>query len=137
MRNGLMTLLLATPVMAGCSTITSTTNTTARTLDAGLKATTQSTESMTESEESADYADARRFVDSQFVIIRREIANGGGEHTAALARLMGASDVAAFNDWLQSNYAALFTDLSGHGDLVARIAASHEQVATTRSQTDA
>lgn len=131
MRARLITMMLAATALAGCSAITSTTNTTARTLDATLKGTTQSTEGTTAGDEDAsEYAAARQFVDSQFVMIRREAAAGGGEHTAALARLMGAPNVAAFNAWLQSHYAMLFSQLSSHTELVARIARRHGKLAS-------
>lgn len=128
MRARLITLILAAVALAGCSAITSTTNTTARTLDATLKGTTQSTEGTTAGEAQSEYAAARQFVDSQFVMIRREAAAGGGQHTAALARLMGAPNVAAFNAWLQANYATLFSGLSKRAELVARIAKRRGQL---------
>lgn len=135
MRARFMILLLAATALAGCAAITSTTNTTARTLDATFKATTQSSESTTAGdEESSEYAKARQFVDSQFVLIRREAAAGGGEHTAALARLMGVSNVAAFDDWLQSNYQPLFGNLSEHAELVTRIANWRGNIASTGAQ---
>lgn len=137
MRAKLTILFLAAPAIAGCSAVTSTTNTTARTLDAGLKATTQSSEATTNGESSPEYADARRFVDSQFAMIRREAATGGGEHTAALARLMGTSDTAAFDAWLQSNYAVLFNNLSQRTELVTRIAARRGQATTIGRNNDA
>lgn len=137
MRTPLMTLLLAVPILAGCTAITSTTNTVARTLEATSKGTTQSTEGSTVDEKSAEYADARQFVRSQFAIVRREAASGGGEHTAALARLMGAPDTAAFNAWLQAHYAALFSNLSKPGKLVDRIAARRGHSAQGSNSNDA
>lgn len=135
MRARILLLMLTALALAGCAAITSTTNTTARTLDATFKATTESSESTTaDDEESSESAQARRFVDSQFVMIRREAAAGGGEHTAALARLMDITDVAAFNHWLQSNYEALFSGLSQHAELVSRIADWRKNLASAETQ---
>ena len=67
----------------------------------------------------------------------REAATGGGEHTAALARLMGENDPQAFGSWLQDNYGVLFSDLENHGDLVTRISAHRAKLEPIGSQDNA
>lgn len=119
----LLTLAAAFAILplAGCAALTSSTNTVARALEQISDATLQSTDATSGGTE-AEYADARRYVKSQFYLVRRDAAAGGGEHTAALARLMGAQDAAAFGAWLQDNYAVLFTGLTAKSELVSRIA---------------
>lgn len=137
MRLKLFLPLLAVPALAACSAVTSTTNTAARTLESGLNATTNGTEATSQTGESDTYADARRFVDSQFAMLQREAAAGGGEHTAALARLMGEQDTEAFGNWMQSHYAVLFADLDNHADLVTRIEARRDETTTIGRKNDA
>lgn len=135
MRTKLITLMVAIPALAGCSAISSTTNSAAKTLNLTLDGTTNSIGSSTGGDNASSYAKAKQFVDSQYAMIRREAAAGGGVHTAALARLMGASDVEAFNTWLQSNYATLFDDRSKQAELVPRITARRDQIALKQPQT--
>ncbi|MDN5862515.1 MAG: DUF3015 domain-containing protein [Salinisphaera sp.] len=121
MRNSLLFLLCAAFFLAGCAAVTSTVNTVARGLEQTTAATSEST-----GPAGSNYADARHFVATQFVLVRREAAAGGGEHTAALAQLMGEPDPAAFGRWMQRPYRGLFTDLATHSQLVTRIAALRE-----------
>lgn len=133
MRTTLLILSCAAPALAGCAAVTSTTNTVARGLEQTTAATSQSSDAAT----GAEYADARRFVDSQFALVRRDAAAGGGEHTAALARLMGESDGEAFGRWMQRHYRQLFANLTSRADLVARIAAYRNPPMQPGSSTDA
>lgn len=136
MQRVLLSLLFTLPVVAGCSAVTSTTNTTAKALEQVSDATSQSSDATTEGPNTG-YARAREFVDSQFHIVRREAAAGGGEHTAALARLMGENNPKAFGNWLQDNYGVLFSHLENHGDLVTRISAHRAKLEPTGSQDNA
>ncbi|MDT0633688.1 DUF3015 family protein [Spectribacter hydrogenooxidans] len=136
MQRVLLSLLFTLPVVAGCSAVTSTTNTAAKALEQVSDTTSQSSDATTEGPNTS-YAEAREFVDSQFHIVRREAATGGGEHTAALARLMGENDPQAFGSWLQDNYGVLFSDLENHGDLVTRISAHRAKLEPIGSQDNA
>lgn len=136
MQRVLLSLLFTLPVVAGCSAVTSTTNTAAKALEQVTDTTSQSSDATTEGP-NTEYARAREFVDSQFHIVRREAAAGGGEHTAALARLMGENDPQAFGNWLQDNYGVLFSDLENHGDLVTRISAHRAKLELIGSQDNA
>lgn len=113
--------------LAGCGAITSTTDTVGRTLEVATDAVTQGTASTTDAtsggKEAPDYADARRFVHSQIVQVRREAAAGEGEHLAALANLMHEPDADAFGHWMQAHYQPLFSNLETPEALVSRIAA--------------
>lgn len=70
-----------------------------------------------------DFAKADRFAESQFALIRREAAAGGGENLRALAALLDEPDPAAFETWMQRRYEALFREPEAAGSLAARIAA--------------
>lgn len=107
--------------LAGCSAAMTTTDAAAKavgSISEGLEASTNV--SVTEPE-GARYARARAYVVSQMPIIRREAAAGGGESIRALAALLGEPDARAFGEWMQDNYARLFTGLEKPGMLVARI----------------
>lgn len=68
-----------------------------------------------------DYGRAERFAQSQFALIRREAAAGGGENLRALASLLDEPDPAAFEAWMQSRYEDLFREPEAGDRLVARI----------------
>lgn len=74
---------------------------------------------------------------SQFAMVRREAAAGGGEHVTALARLMNEPNREAFGAWMQANYAVLFTGLDNRADLVTRIAAHHAESTPIGRKNDA
>lgn len=115
----------AIPALAGCSLVTSTTDAVTNTASAGLNATTKSTESTTNASVtepgSPAYARAEAYVASQFDLIRRDAAAGGGENTAALAALLNEPDADAFGRWMQANYGVLFAGLDRSEELLARI----------------
>lgn len=117
----------AIPVLAGCSLLTSTTDAVTNTVSAGVNATTKSTESTTNASVtepgSPAYARAEAYVASQFPLIRRDAAAGGGENTAALGALLGETDAEAFGHWMRANYVELFAGLDRREDLLARIVA--------------
>lgn len=74
-------------------------------------------------DDDEDFARANRFAESQFALIRREAAAGGGEHLRALAALLDEPDAEAFEAWMQTRYARLFAGPDAADKLVARIVA--------------
>lgn len=74
-------------------------------------------------EHDSDFAQARRFADSQHVALQREAASGGGEHTASLAALLHENDIGQFDYWMQTHYADLYPADSQPQNLVDRIVA--------------
>lgn len=117
----LAVLVLASVGLSGCSGLMTTTNT----ADAGVGTTSDGLDASTNvsvtKPEGYRYARARQYVASQMPMIRSEAAAGGGENIRALATLMGEPDARAFGDWMQANYARLFTNLDKPGKLIARI----------------
>ncbi|WP_348762015.1 DUF3015 family protein [uncultured Salinisphaera sp.] len=117
MRNllGLGVVLGAGLAMTGCSQITVTSDTivngTAQIADATTNAVQQTSNGTTNASRSAfaQNHDARRkFVDSQYDMLKNEAARGHGEDLNALAYMMRADDKQAFAARIQQNYAALF-----------------------------
>ncbi|WP_423824080.1 DUF3015 family protein [Salinisphaera sp. SPP-AMP-43] len=100
-------------LFAGCSAVTSTTNTTADALHSishGVSVSSRSSSDSTRSDpQSARAAQTRAYVDSQMGQIRREAAAGGGEHIDALAELMDNSNSDQLGVWMQTHYQSLFT----------------------------
>lgn len=117
----LAALVLASAGLSGCGALMTTTNT----ADAGIGTTSDGLDASTNvsvtKPEGYRYAKARVYVASQMPMIRREAAAGGGENIRALAMLMGEPDAQAFGEWMQDNYARLFTNLDKPEKLVARI----------------
>ena len=68
-----------------------------------------------------DLVKAREFADSQKVALARESAQGGGEHVAGLAELLGENPT-ELGAWMQDNYGALYTGATDT-NLIDRIAA--------------
>ena len=114
--------------LAGCSALTSTTH---RTGD-GITAVGRGTAHVTRATSNASitepdvprYAAAEAFARSQMPILKREAAEGGGEHVQTLALLLGERRD-RLGAWLQQHYSRLFaagrpTDARA---LVTRIAA--------------
>lgn len=122
---------LAAPVLtlllAGCSAVTSTTNTAAdmaRTAGHGLSVSSrQSTDASVTEPDTPRHAQTVAFVESQRAPLRREAAAGGGEHIDALARLLGNADNDHLGRWLQRNYSDVFVAGDDAETLVTRIAA--------------
>lgn len=105
---------LAGAATAGCSQITVTSDTVVNgtqrlanaTTDA-VRGTSNATTNQTNS--YAQTHDARRrFVGSQYAMLKSEAARGQGEDLDALAYMMQASNKQAFNATVQSHYASLF-----------------------------
>ena len=118
MRNllGFGLVLGAGLAMTGCSQITVTSDTivdgTARIADATTNAVQQTSNGTTNASRSAfaQNHDARRkFVDSQYAMLKNEAARGHGEDLNALAYMMRAEDKQAFAARVQSNYDVLFS----------------------------
>ncbi|WP_348760837.1 DUF3015 family protein [uncultured Salinisphaera sp.] len=68
-----------------------------------------------------DLVKAREFADSQKLALARESAQGGGEHVAGLAELLGENP-AELGAWMQDNYSALYTGQTDR-NLIDRITA--------------
>lgn len=110
-------LALAGSALAGCSQITITSDTivdgTARIADATTNAVQGTSNVTTDTANDVDartHAARREFVGSQMALLQREAARGQGEHLEALAYMMHADDTAAFEQTVQNNYQALFSD---------------------------
>lgn len=113
--------LLATIGLTGCSAVMTTTNTVAKTMGSVTNGLASSSDVSVTAPEGVHSARAREYVNSQIAMIRSEAATGGGENIKALATLMGQDNPQAFGEWMQANYAKLFTDLDKPAMLVARI----------------
>jgi len=115
----LITRLGALAVMgaatAGCSQITVTSDTlvagTSRIADATTNAVQGTSNATTNSTNNyAQTHDARRkFVNSQYAMLKSEAARGQGEDLDALAYMMQADNTQRFNANVQANYASLFS----------------------------
>ena len=103
---------VAVGLLAGCSMFTSTTD--------GVSKLTYSTSDMVSSTTPSGKS-AQNFVDTRYAAIRKEAAQGGGEHIDSLAILLNEPDRAAFARWMKDNYATLFTASAGPQDLLKRI----------------
>ena len=71
--------------------------------------------------DDVDLVKAREFADSQRVALARESAQGGGEHVAGLAELLGENPT-ELGALMQDNYGALYTGATDT-NLIDRIAA--------------
>lgn len=60
------------------------------------------------------------YLNSDLDWVKRDAAQGQGEHIDALASLLGETDKAAFANWAQANYAQIFSTDSAD-DIYARI----------------
>ncbi|RJS95311.1 DUF3015 family protein [Salinisphaera sp. Q1T1-3] len=101
---------------AGCSQITVTSDTlvngTARIADATTNAVQQTSDATTNASRNAfaQNHDARRkFVHSQYAMLKSEAARGRGEDLDALAYMMREQDKQAFADTVQAHYQTLFS----------------------------
>lgn len=121
-------LIIVATALAGCESITVTSNTlvrgTARIADATTNA-VEGTSAVTT--DTADDVDAQThqarldFVDSQMQLLRREAARGDGENLEALAYMMRADNVRAFENTVQVNYQTLFHGTSTADEFLARL----------------
>lgn len=101
----------AVTALAGCSAAISTTDTAAdalHTVAHGVSVSSRATTNLSDNPDASREAEARAFVTSQRVALRREAAAGGGEHIQTLARLIGADKPVAVGPWMQAHYAELF-----------------------------
>lgn len=121
-------LLSAGTVIAGCESITVTSNTlvrgTAQIADATTNAVagTSNATTNTANDIDAQSHQARlKFVGSQMAMLRREAARGEGDNLEALAYLMRAEDVSVFENRVQANYQVLFANDPGAGEWLARL----------------
>ena len=87
----------------------------------GDTATSSSSTSGGEEDNNQARLEQERFVTTQISWIRSDAARGEGESLAALAQLLGETDSAAFGQWAQQNYQALFAQLDQPQDLLQRI----------------
>lgn len=108
-------LALVGATTAGCSQITVTSDTLVNGTQRIANATTDAVRgtSNATTRQSNSYAQnheaRRRFVKSQYAMLKSEAARGQGEDLDALAYMMQASNKKAFNAEVQSNYAVLFS----------------------------
>jgi len=83
----IVTLIVLASFLSGCGTTSapteSTTNTTDKTTNSTMDATSSSTPG-----ESDSAAQAAKFTQNNFVQVKTDMANGGGEHLTALASLL-------------------------------------------------
>lgn len=102
--------------VAGCSQITVTSDTllngTQRIANAttnAVKETSQATTDATNDNYAQTHKARRKFVDSQYAMLKSEAARGSGEDLDALAYMMQAKNKQAFESKVQTNYSKLFT----------------------------
>jgi len=112
--------------LGGCSAVTSTVDTAAdaaHTAAKGLSASSRaSTDASLTEPDTPRHRQAVAFVKSQRDLLRHEAAKGGGEHIAALAKLIDRPDGARLGPWMQAHYGDLFTPDTDAEALVERIA---------------
>lgn len=112
---------------AGCSQITVTSDTlvngTARIANATTNAVRATSDATTNASNNfAQSHDARRkFVASQYAMLKREAARGQGEDLDTLAYMMDAKNTQAFNAQLQSHYASLFSGQQNADAFLSRL----------------
>lgn len=112
---------------AGCSQITVTSDTvvngTSRLADATTNAARATSDATTNASNSyAQSHDARRkFVTSQYDMLKREAARGEGEDLDTLAYMMSAQNKQAFSAELQSHYASLFSGQQNADAFLSRL----------------
>lgn len=102
--------------VAGCSQITVTSNTlingTARIADAttnAVKETSQATTDATHNNSAQTHRARRKFVHSQYAMLKSEAARGSGEDLDALAYMMQIKNKQTFESKVQANYGELFS----------------------------
>ena len=108
-------LAVAGAATAGCSQITVTSDTIVNGTSRIANATTNAVRGTSDATTNAtnNYAqshDARRkFVASQYAMLKSEAARGQGEDLDTLAYMMDAQDKQAFSQTVQAHYASLFS----------------------------
>lgn len=130
MRNAarLGVLVIAGMAVAGCESITVTSNTlvrgSARLADATTNAaagTSNATSNTVQDIDARSYQARLQFVDSQMAMLRREAARGEGGNLKALAYLMRIDDVSVFEARVQANYQMLFAGNPDAAEFLARL----------------
>ncbi|MAA74205.1 MAG: hypothetical protein CMN28_05815 [Salinisphaeraceae bacterium] len=109
--NRFATLLLALTLLplSGCSLFTTTADGIAAVGEGITQGTASTSDAIsTEADETAALAEARRFGASQYPLLRRDAASGGGEYIKSLARLMNEPDPTTLGPWMQAHYHELF-----------------------------
>lgn len=125
--------------VTGCSQITVTSDTlvngTARIADAttnATKETSQATTDTTRDTFAQSHGARKKFVHSQYAILKSEAARGRGEDLDALAYMMQADDKQAFASKIQDHYNQLF---SGQPDANAFLSRLYRVVGTPPDMT--
>lgn len=102
--------------MTGCSQITVTSNTlvngTARIADAttnAVRETSQATTDATHDNYAQSQEARKKFVHSQYAMLKSQAARGSGEDLDALAYMMQAKNKRAFESKVQAHYSELFS----------------------------
>ena len=109
----IVALIALTSFLSGCGTTSapteSTTNTTDKTSNSTMDATSSSTPG-----ESDSAAQAAKFTQNNFVQVKTDMANGGGEHLTALASLLQVPEdkKEQFFALSQEKYAVLYESSS-------------------------
>lgn len=121
-------IAVASVAVAGCSQITVTSDTlvngTARIADATTNAVQGTSNATTDASRNAfaqNHDARRRFVQSQYAMLKSEAARGQGEDLNALAYMMRAKDKQAFAAEVQSHYATLFSGKQNADAFLSRL----------------
>ncbi|WP_423820756.1 DUF3015 family protein [Salinisphaera sp. SPP-AMP-43] len=114
--------------VTGCSQITVTSDTlvngTARIADAttnAVKETSQATTDTTRDTFAQSHSARKKFVHSQYAILKSEAARGRGEDLDALAYMMQANDKQVFASKVQANYGELFSGQPNANAFLSRL----------------
>lgn len=113
---GVVAVAGASFVLAGCSQITVTSNAlvngAARIADAStdaMRETSNASTNATHNSFAQTHKARRKFVRSQYAMLKSEAARGSGEDLDALAYMMQASSKSAFESAVQAHYSQLFS----------------------------
>lgn len=116
----LSSLFIITTALSACGTIS--TETTEIPFDiASTSGDIASTASGSTGGDDSSSLAARAYLESDLAWIKRDAANGQGEHLQALAILVGAADDPNFGSWMKQHYAQIFSGNSTADDVYAKI----------------
>lgn len=125
---GAVALAGASFMLAGCSQITVTSDTlvngAARIADASTDAvreTSNATTNATHNSFARTHKARRKFVRSQYAMLKSEAARGSGEDLDALAYMMQANSKSAFESAVQAHYSQLFSGKPNADAFLARL----------------
>lgn len=105
------TLLISAVTLSACSTIS--TETTEIPFDiASTSGDIASTASGSTGGDDSSSVAARAYLESDLAWIKRDAANGQGEHLDALAVLVGAANDPSFGSWMKQHYGEIFLENS-------------------------